>query len=331
MKLLDAPNIFAKLESHLIRPESCSSDIGRQVDQAVNVLELDIFTQKHLNGVLASRGLEPILADFCEYGYHKSPMNNSLANNLGYVFAQCVLSLLSRTSSLSSAPTSLVRAFMKEYGRLSYGYDMLFNSPGGGANICRFAQPDLLTAERDGEPLLEGLLGHVADMVVACREGHVRFVDWPLFTGITPLIQACKEWQPHRILLLLRHGADTSATWLGFQNPIMALLLTPHEVYLKKDVFTEQKLKLCIRYYSRATSRIRVQEIKEKLAEGFQEKLDGWEKFVPENRYKKPTELKHLCRCSIRTSLQGNRNLPSGIDELPLPGLLKEYIDLQID
>ncbi|GFS32348.1 SOCS box domain-containing protein [Nephila pilipes] len=44
-----------------------------------------------------------------------------------------------------------------------------------------------------------------------------------------------------------------------------------------------------------------------------------------------PQELKHLCRCSIRKSLYKNWQLPNGIYFLPLPTLMKRYINLELD
>ncbi|XP_052819227.1 uncharacterized protein LOC128245062 [Mya arenaria] len=51
--------------------------------------------------------------------------------------------------------------------------------------------------------------------------------------------------------------------------------------------------------------------------------------------FKKTSSLKQLCRCVVRQKLQANcktiGSIPKGINLLPLPRLLKDYLDLQTD
>ncbi|KAG8195197.1 hypothetical protein JTE90_027941 [Oedothorax gibbosus] len=49
------------------------------------------------------------------------------------------------------------------------------------------------------------------------------------------------------------------------------------------------------------------------------------------SRYLEPSGLKHLCRCRIRESLNRSWNLPFGIQTLPIPKLIKSYVDLLED
>lgn len=44
-----------------------------------------------------------------------------------------------------------------------------------------------------------------------------------------------------------------------------------------------------------------------------------------------PTELKHLCRCTIRHRLWENYQLPNGIRLLPVPEALHRYLDILED
>ncbi|GIY69833.1 ankyrin repeat and SOCS box protein 17 [Caerostris darwini] len=44
-----------------------------------------------------------------------------------------------------------------------------------------------------------------------------------------------------------------------------------------------------------------------------------------------PQELQHICRCVIRKCLYESWQLPTGICFLPLPTLMKEYINLKLD
>ncbi|XP_023223459.1 uncharacterized protein LOC111624752 [Centruroides sculpturatus] len=61
--------------------------------------------------------------------------------------------------------------------------------------------------------------------------------------------------------------------------------------------------------------------------------LDKFHKLLPSliERYLKPAKLQHLCRCVIRYRLWLNWKLPRGIELLPLPTFLKNYINLLID
>ncbi|GFT82767.1 hypothetical protein NPIL_129751, partial [Nephila pilipes] len=42
-----------------------------------------------------------------------------------------------------------------------------------------------------------------------------------------------------------------------------------------------------------------------------------------------PRSLQHLCRCSLRQRLADNHQLPEGTQNLGLPKILKEHIDLE--
>lgn len=44
-----------------------------------------------------------------------------------------------------------------------------------------------------------------------------------------------------------------------------------------------------------------------------------------------PPELKHLCRCTIRSKLWENYQLPNGIRLLPVPESLHRYLDILED
>ncbi|KAF8764576.1 Ankyrin repeat and SOCS box protein 17 like protein [Argiope bruennichi] len=49
------------------------------------------------------------------------------------------------------------------------------------------------------------------------------------------------------------------------------------------------------------------------------------------NRYLEPSDLRHLCRFTIRDSLNVNWNLPFGVFSLPLPKVLQKYVNLSED
>ncbi|GFT43943.1 hypothetical protein NPIL_287071 [Nephila pilipes] len=49
----------------------------------------------------------------------------------------------------------------------------------------------------------------------------------------------------------------------------------------------------------------------------------------PEITVPDPRSLQHLCRCSLRQRLADNHQLPEGTQNIGLPTVLKEYIDLE--
>ncbi|GFS59514.1 hypothetical protein NPIL_262501 [Nephila pilipes] len=49
----------------------------------------------------------------------------------------------------------------------------------------------------------------------------------------------------------------------------------------------------------------------------------------PEITVPGPRSLQHLCRCSLRQRLADNHQLPEGSQNLGLPKVLKEHIDLE--
>ncbi|GFT59649.1 hypothetical protein NPIL_132021 [Nephila pilipes] len=50
----------------------------------------------------------------------------------------------------------------------------------------------------------------------------------------------------------------------------------------------------------------------------------------PEITVPGPRSLQHLCRCSLRQRLADNHQLPDSTQNLGLPKVLKEYIDLEM-
>ena len=157
-----------------------------------------------------------------------------------------------------------------------------------------------------------------------------RFIDYPLRYGESPLMLASRYRRHDTVLLLLRHGATIAGNynWLKYQSAIEGLLMAPNLIYLEDQDLVN--IELCLQYYIRASARINVNRLHALLADGYHALHDKWQQLIPESRYSEPCSLKQSCRVKIRQSINSNRKLPYGIDSLPLPVLLKQYLDLMI-
>ena len=158
---------------------------------------------------------------------------------------------------------------------------------------------------------------------------QVRLIDYPLNYGESPLMSAARHRKPDVILTLLRHGATIESNWMCYKSALEVLLLAPNLIYLSsKDI---QNIELSVQYFIRACTRIDKKHIQTLIEEGYSPLHDRWQHLLPEVRYSKPCSLKQACRGTIRDGLNNKSQLPSGIDKLPLPALLKEYLDLLRD
>ena len=192
----------------------------------------------------------------------------------------------------------------------------------------------------------------------------VRFVDAPLpgSRGSTPLLLACHAINPDAVLLLLRYGADPLRSGqlhrvigLQFQHPLYVLLtklnasvfwlshhqhldVTLRDQFMKTHLRQVDDIRLCLRYFGRAAVQLPIA-----FADGGSTIRDNSGKIfylhpahhdaVPLSRTKDPAELCHLARCSIRKYIQQHcqRDPSSSISKLPLPSLIKRYLDLLTD
>ena len=189
----------------------------------------------------------------------------------------------------------------------------------------------------------------------------VRFVDSPLPSsrGSTPLLLACHSVNPQAILLLLRYGADplrpgqaNHVIGLQFQHPLYVLLtkLSSSVFWLDQQQHLDVPLReqflttyarqvadihLCLRYFSRSVPQLPIgaagQSSTGQVNTGKVFYLHPTHQdAVPSTRMREPAELCHLARCSIRKHilLYSRLSQPSSIQTLPIPDLLKKYLDL---
>ena len=158
---------------------------------------------------------------------------------------------------------------------------------------------------------------------------HVKLIDYPLNYGESPLMSGARHRKPDVILTLLRHGAVIESNWMCYKSALEVLLLAPNLIYLSsKDLLN---IELSTQYFVRATTRIDKKHIDILIEEGYSALYDRWQQLIPEVRYSQPCSLLQACRVNIRKVLNGNCQLPCGIDHLPLPAILKEYLDLLRD
>ncbi len=190
---------------------------------------------------------------------------------------------------------------------------------------------------------------YVMNMVAGWRLDNSEqcdwFIDMPLlaetpFADNTILAEAVYRLQDERIMLeALRCGAAISGILLW---PI-GMVLDLHRA-LDVPLDMEGKEAMFIRYFCRARRWIwlGLMPVTSPRPQGLHLPEDicrndilllpeNASYLVPEDRYKQPASLKHQCRLTIRDALLRADHLPDGPNKLPLPTILKEYVDLRMD
>ena len=158
---------------------------------------------------------------------------------------------------------------------------------------------------------------------------QVRLIDYPLNYGESPLMSASRHRKPDVILALLRHGAIMESNWMCYRSAVEVLVLAPNLIYLSsQDVLN---IEVAMRYFIRTCTNVNRKHIHTLIEEGYSPLHQRWQHLIPEARYSQPCSLKQTCRVSIRNALNQNSQLPYGIENLPLPVILKEYLDLLRD
>ncbi|KAI0219643.1 hypothetical protein LSAT2_028848 [Lamellibrachia satsuma] len=194
----------------------------------------------------------------------------------------------------------------------------------------------------------------------------VPFVEMPIFSsrGSTPLLLACHSINAPAVLLLLRYGADPMRAGqahqiigLYFQHPLYVIVtklnasvfwrthnhhLSPgvRQQYLTKQNRQDVELKLCLSYFCRSLERLPITvgnrvtcvapppDRCHLVAFGLH---PHYRPLLPRDRLDSPAELMHICRCAIRRTLKEKQALPAGIQQLPVPIFIKQYLDLMLD
>ena len=204
--------------------------------------------------------------------------------------------------------------------------------------------------EREGAPFSvhSEEVGMVEVPVTMCR-------------GSTPLLLACHSICSSAVLLLLRYGANPLRpgqvqyiVGMQFQLPIYVIVTklnasvfwsthnqhldpTVREQFMARQKVNDRELKQCIRYFCRVLPRLPVQISNHVITDASIRDSSRFQlnpryaDLIPDERRGTAAELTHLCRCVIRDHLKSSGHLPSGINQLPLPSLIKEYLDLQHD
>ncbi len=164
------------------------------------------------------------------------------------------------------------------------------------------------------------------------REGkthQMRFIDYPLNYGESPLMSASRHRNPDVILTLLRHGARIQSEWMCYQSALEVLLLAPSLIYLEPDEL--RSIEIASQYYVRACISIDKEHIEYLIKGGYVPLHGDWRQLIPADRFSEPASLKQHCRVMLRAHLSRKRALPDGIARLPLPPILQRHLDLDTD
>ncbi|OWF53942.1 hypothetical protein KP79_PYT13193 [Mizuhopecten yessoensis] len=169
--------------------------------------------------------------------------------------------------------------------------------------------------------------------------------------NFTPLIAACMRRDPSLIMLLLRYGADpfcVSSDEDSPVDPIDTLISGLNSVCLFKnssvDVETraaltaeESKGMHCLQLIFRAVKNIPFSQNKHFETQMEEEQVEKKKAYnlhprlavmIDTERFSGVRNLQHLCRLTIRERIG---RTPTAIPSLPLPAVMKQYLDLQLD
>ena len=188
-------------------------------------------------------------------------------------------------------------------------------------------------------------------------ERTYRAVDLPLlsYEAVPPLHAAVAQRRPDAVLLLLRLGARlqflpvTAARWSDSRHcPLFhvchQLNSEAEQHVLTGRPYSEEAL-LCLRLLLRAAppTRLRLLTRLTPPSDQPQQSYQQFERLGPALHYTIVAQerrlaafvgvppLRHLSRCAVRCSLEQLGRLPGGLERLPLPDRLREYLDLADD
>uniref|UniRef100_A0A0A9YGN5 Ankyrin repeat and SOCS box protein 17 n=1 Tax=Lygus hesperus TaxID=30085 RepID=A0A0A9YGN5_LYGHE len=156
------------------------------------------------------------------------------------------------------------------------------------------------------------------------RKKSCRIVDVPMesYGRFTPATVAVQAIRPDVLLLLLQFGAEVYAE--DDPCPLEALLrrLSECQEQVPPDLLT------CRDVIMRTVAHVSVPHDAE---HPYVAAYVSGMRLIPEDRTTSPATLKHLCRITIRKSMNQNCNLPFGIKELGIPDNLESFLNLEVD
>ncbi|KAH3769664.1 uncharacterized protein LOC127845273 [Dreissena polymorpha] len=189
-------------------------------------------------------------------------------------------------------------------------------------------------------------------------------------SGTLPLSAALQKRDSSLVLILLRYGADPFKTLENFEehmrNPTEQILDDLNGLFLfRNTAFSAQvcaelaaeegKARECLMLIRRAvpciqldcSTFIRTSSQNDSESENNDSEslpvrhvtkysvLPKLAQTIDMDLFKAPSNLKHLCRCAVRNRIGNNwqkvSSIPKGIQSLPLPRRMKEYLDLLSD
>lgn len=167
----------------------------------------------------------------------------------------------------------------------------------------------------------------------------------------TPLIAACTRREPSLVLLLLKYGADPFCASVGDDSvvdPIDTLISGLNSVALFKNSSIDKETQIalnveeskgmhCLQLIFRAVKNIPFSQTKHfetQIEEGDTEKKKEYNlhprlaALIDTEKFSGVRDLQHLCRLTIRKRIGDN---PAAVSCLPVPSVMKQYLDLQMD
>ncbi|CAH1794907.1 unnamed protein product [Owenia fusiformis] len=220
---------------------------------------------------------------------------------------------------------------------------------------------------RTNHGAIANILG-LNETAVASRWSDVAFIDAPLSScrNCNPLLLACQAESPEGVRLLLRYGAQPMFPVYSFSDPsgqqrfplqVLAMKLNAsvfwkthihaiesnyREEFMRQRKAYDMQINECINAFQTALPTLPLRPCQQLTQDhmGSSSTLfcvhPSYKSSLPRSITHGPRTLRHIAKCTVRNTLSRNNgnaiiSIPKKIQQLPLPILIKEYIDLQID
>lgn len=261
----------------------------------------------------------------CALDFHASTKGNNgqiclmgKYHNVLYVAAKLAFDWQVNDSKLIGELLNAIYACERTFDRLITG--ALFGPKASG--VISGWKSDFNTKEENIKAV-EYFLDHAnrAKCEYKIKGVPTRLVDIPVesYARSSPVAVSVQLSCPEILLVLLKFGAKVYVENAPCAIEVLVRMLGERTDNLNKELM--QCSRLIMRTVANIPSPIDVEN---------NVYLPGY-RLLPNRRTVSSPELKHLCRLVIRDCLLSNFQLPHGINTLPLPDELKQFINLEID
>ena len=192
-------------------------------------------------------------------------------------------------------------------------------------------------------PIKHRYFGHVTPLTLASLTGHpkgvlllVRYGASPLYpTNQIPIRDSLRSPWFHPLHSLLNQlnlrAVDGEIQHLSLSDQDHLPFTSSRGISVTQ--VRQRKLLICLLYMLRVVPHppVRIahenQQVTREMKNGIGMLKSVYTKWI-EQPFDMAPSLQHLCRCSIREAIKEAQQLPHGIQKLPVPEIVKNYLDL---